>query len=207
MDTNLSQLNPSVTATTRCSACGTTVQSLELSSCDYAVVLWVTTPCTDVVGYRRFGGPCCLHTLNITPCSDVIGHRRFGGPCCLHTLNIIPCSDVVGYRRFGGPCCLHTLNITPCSNVVAYRCFGGSCCLHTLNIIPCSYVAGYRRFRGPFCLHTLKIKAASSFETSVSYHITTWCQSSEDKCRGNVKPCCQCVSTGPNERTAGSRCS
>jgi len=23
-------------------------------------VLWVVTPCS-VVGYRRFGGPCCLH--------------------------------------------------------------------------------------------------------------------------------------------------
>jgi len=24
-------------------------------------VFSVVTPCTDVVGYRRFGGPCCLH--------------------------------------------------------------------------------------------------------------------------------------------------
>jgi len=23
--------------------------------------LWVVTPCNDVVGYQRFGGPCCLH--------------------------------------------------------------------------------------------------------------------------------------------------
>jgi hypothetical protein len=22
---------------------------------------WVVTPCIDVVGYQRFGGPCCLH--------------------------------------------------------------------------------------------------------------------------------------------------
>jgi len=24
-------------------------------------VLWVTTPCSILVGYRRFRGPCCLH--------------------------------------------------------------------------------------------------------------------------------------------------
>jgi hypothetical protein len=24
-------------------------------------VLWVVTPCSDVVGYQRFEGPCCLH--------------------------------------------------------------------------------------------------------------------------------------------------
>jgi len=22
---------------------------------------WVMTPCSDVAGYQRFGGPCCLH--------------------------------------------------------------------------------------------------------------------------------------------------
>jgi hypothetical protein len=26
-----------------------------------AVVFWVMTPCSDVVGHQRFGGPCCLH--------------------------------------------------------------------------------------------------------------------------------------------------
>jgi hypothetical protein len=26
-------------------------------------VFWVVTPCSDVVGYRRFGGPCCSETL------------------------------------------------------------------------------------------------------------------------------------------------
>jgi len=25
----------------------------------------------------------------MTPCSDVVGHRRFGGPCCL----LLPCSS------------------------------------------------------------------------------------------------------------------
>jgi hypothetical protein len=24
-------------------------------------VFWVVTPCSAVVGYHRFGGPCCLH--------------------------------------------------------------------------------------------------------------------------------------------------
>jgi len=24
-------------------------------------VLWLMTPCSVVVGYQRFGGPCCLH--------------------------------------------------------------------------------------------------------------------------------------------------
>jgi len=23
--------------------------------------LWIVTPCNVVVGYRRFGGPCCFH--------------------------------------------------------------------------------------------------------------------------------------------------
>jgi hypothetical protein len=25
------------------------------------VVFWVATPCSDVVGYRRFEGHCCVH--------------------------------------------------------------------------------------------------------------------------------------------------
>jgi hypothetical protein len=25
------------------------------------MVSWVMTPCSDVAGYQRFGGPCCLH--------------------------------------------------------------------------------------------------------------------------------------------------
>jgi len=28
-------------------------------------VLWIVTPCSDVVGYRRFGGPCRLHFLTL----------------------------------------------------------------------------------------------------------------------------------------------
>jgi len=26
-----------------------------------AQIFWVVTPCGDVVGYQRFGGPCCIH--------------------------------------------------------------------------------------------------------------------------------------------------
>jgi len=93
-------------------------------------VFWVMTPCSDVVGYRRFGGPCCLRLQGeldgawteiqvvfwvMTPCRDVVGHRRFGGPCCLCikgelsgawieiqvVLRVMTlCSDVVGYQRF-----------------------------------------------------------------------------------------------------------
>jgi len=41
------------------------------------------TSCSDDVGYRCFGGSCCLH-LHVTPCSDGVGYRRFGWSCCLH---------------------------------------------------------------------------------------------------------------------------
>jgi hypothetical protein len=27
------------------------------------VVFWVVTTCGDLVGYQRFGGPCCLHLI------------------------------------------------------------------------------------------------------------------------------------------------
>jgi hypothetical protein len=27
----------------------------------HVMVLWVLIPCSDVVGYQRFGGPFCLH--------------------------------------------------------------------------------------------------------------------------------------------------
>jgi hypothetical protein len=29
------------------------------------VIFWVVTPCSNMVGYQRFGGPCCFH-LQIT---------------------------------------------------------------------------------------------------------------------------------------------
>jgi len=25
------------------------------------VVFWIVTPCSDMVGYQQFGGPCCFH--------------------------------------------------------------------------------------------------------------------------------------------------
>jgi hypothetical protein len=69
------------------------------------VVFWVMTPCSDVVGYHRFGGPCCLHLQGevsgawieiqvvvfwvMTLCSNVLGYQRFGGPCTLHLQGIV----------------------------------------------------------------------------------------------------------------------
>jgi len=29
-------------------------------------VFWVVTPCSAVLGYQCFGGPCCLHLHSIT---------------------------------------------------------------------------------------------------------------------------------------------
>jgi hypothetical protein len=64
-------------------------------------MFWIMAPCSVVVGWRRFGGPCRLHLHSgwsdwcldidsilffwvVTPCSDMTGYQRFGGPCCLH---------------------------------------------------------------------------------------------------------------------------
>jgi hypothetical protein len=60
------------------------------------LVFWVMTPCSDVIGYRRFGWPFCFYLQGevsgawteievavfwiVTPCSDVAGYHRFGGP-------------------------------------------------------------------------------------------------------------------------------
>jgi len=41
-------------------------------------------PCSVVIGYQRFRGPCCLHLWVVTPCSVVVGYQRFRGPCRLH---------------------------------------------------------------------------------------------------------------------------
>jgi hypothetical protein len=62
-------------------------------------VCWVVTSCCDVEGYRRFGGPCCLHLhWVVTSCCDVEGYQRFVGPCCLHLHWVVTsCSVVVGY--------------------------------------------------------------------------------------------------------------
>jgi len=29
-------------------------------------ILWIVTPCSDVVGHQCFGGPCCLHIQHFT---------------------------------------------------------------------------------------------------------------------------------------------
>jgi len=63
-------------------------------------VLWVVTPCSVVVGYHCFRGPCCHHLQSevsgawlgiqvvifwfVTPCGGVVGYQHFGVPCCLH---------------------------------------------------------------------------------------------------------------------------
>jgi hypothetical protein len=69
--------------------------------------LQVLTSFSGVVGYQRFGEPCCLHLQVVTPFNDVVGYQRFGGPCCLHLQVVTPFNDMIGYRRFGGSCCLH----------------------------------------------------------------------------------------------------
>jgi hypothetical protein len=73
----------------------------------YVTVYWVVMPCSDVVGYQRFGQSYCLHLQVVTPCSDVVGYQRFGQSSCLHLQVVTPCSDVVGYQRFGQSYCLH----------------------------------------------------------------------------------------------------
>jgi len=44
-------------------------------------VLWVTTPCSILVGYRRFRGPCCLHLQ---------GWNEDGGSMDLWNVGILP---------------------------------------------------------------------------------------------------------------------
>jgi hypothetical protein len=39
------------------------------------VVFWVMTPCSDVVGYQRFGGPCCLHLQGEVSEAWIENHR------------------------------------------------------------------------------------------------------------------------------------
>jgi hypothetical protein len=45
--------------------------------------LWVVVTCSVVVGYKRFGGPCCFHLQVVVPCRIAVGLQRFGWPCCL----------------------------------------------------------------------------------------------------------------------------
>jgi hypothetical protein len=48
-----------------------------------AAVFWVLTPCSDVVGYERFGGISASIFWVVTQC-NVIGYQRLGTPCYLH---------------------------------------------------------------------------------------------------------------------------
>jgi hypothetical protein len=41
------------------------------------VVFWVVTLCSNVVVYRRFGEPCCLHIYVETPVPFHITTRRY----------------------------------------------------------------------------------------------------------------------------------
>jgi hypothetical protein len=84
------------------------------------------TPCSVAVGYRRFGGTCCLRLQFVTPCNVTVGYRRFGGLCCIHLQVVTPCSDAVGYQRFGRPCCSRFQDVTPCCDVSGYQGFGGT---------------------------------------------------------------------------------
>jgi hypothetical protein len=36
-------------------------------------IFWVVTPCSAVVGYRRFGGPCYLHLEGEDSSRDLLG--------------------------------------------------------------------------------------------------------------------------------------
>jgi hypothetical protein len=49
------------------------------------------TPCSDAVGYKRFGLPCCLHLRGevevfwvVTRVVILLRHQHFGGLRCLH---------------------------------------------------------------------------------------------------------------------------
>jgi len=44
-------------------------------------MLWVLTPCSDVVGYHRFGGSCCVHLHVVILCSNVTRYQLVG---CVH---------------------------------------------------------------------------------------------------------------------------
>jgi hypothetical protein len=55
-----------------------------------------------VVGYRRFGGSCCLHLQVVTLYNVVVGYQRFRGPCRLH-LQVVDimylCGRITTFRR------------------------------------------------------------------------------------------------------------
>jgi hypothetical protein len=97
------------------------------------------TPCSVVVGYRRFRGPFCFHFLAsgaMKRCGRIPTFRRSMLPpssrlwcnvvlwfdtnvsevhAAFVFLLLVPCNVVVGYRRFGVPSC-HLLEVNPFRN-------------------------------------------------------------------------------------------
>jgi hypothetical protein len=76
-------------------------------------VFWFMTP-RSVVGYQRFGRPCCLHLhvcvfWVVTPSSVVVGYQRFRGPYCLH----LNCSLPIEVSEDGGSMELCNVGILP----------------------------------------------------------------------------------------------
>jgi hypothetical protein len=94
-------------------------------------VFWVVTPCSVVVGYQRFGGPCCLHLhWVVTSCSVVVGYQRFGGPCCLHLHWVVtPYNVGKGFSTYWWP---HVCLFGPKTLLIHSRNFGHyhACSLH-----------------------------------------------------------------------------
>jgi hypothetical protein len=82
-------------------------------------VFWVVTPCSVVVGYQRFRGPCCLHLWVVTPSSVMVGYQRFRGPGYLHIWVVTLCSVVVGHQSFRDPCYLPSLGLSEHDNEIS----------------------------------------------------------------------------------------
>jgi len=47
-------------------------------------VFWVVTPCSHVLGYQRFGGPCCLHLQGEVVCNHETTRRHKPEDCDLN---------------------------------------------------------------------------------------------------------------------------
>jgi len=54
-------------------------------------VFWVMTPCNVALGYRRFGGPCCLHFTSLSRLRQQDPSKRWYPTTSLH--------DVTTHRR------------------------------------------------------------------------------------------------------------
>jgi hypothetical protein len=122
-------------------------------------VLWVVTPCSVVVGYHCFRGPCCHHLQ-----SEVSG--AWLGIQVVIFWFVTPCGGVVGYQHFGVPCCLHLQSEVSGARI-------GIQVIVFWVVTPCSVVVGYPHFREPCYLHL-------QGELLVSYHNTTWHHNPED---------------------------